>query len=221
RIRATRSRTRGIYGDGVYGDSTAQAPTYTYTAPGTYTVRLRVTDNHGSSSTSRPITISANDTPPVPVIDTPTAGSTWKVGDTISFSGHATDKQDGTEPASRLMWTVVLQHCPSNCHTHTVQTSTGASGSFGAPDHEYPSYLELQLTATDANGLSASTSVRLDPQTVDLTFQSNPSGLQLSVGTFSGAAPFTRTVIVNSQNSISAPNQSLGGTSYPVSSWSR
>jgi hypothetical protein len=141
--------------------------------------------------------------------------------DTISFSGHATDKQDGTEPPSRLTWTVILHHCPSNCHTHIVQTSACvASDSFGAPDHEYPSYLELQLAATDANGLSASTCVRLDPQTVDLTFLSSPSGLQLSVGTFSGAAPFTRTVIVNSANSLSAPDQLLGGTAYVFSSWS-
>jgi hypothetical protein len=38
-----------------------------------------------------------------------------------------------------------------------VQTFTGvASGSFGAPDHEYPSYLELELTATDSGGLTGS-----------------------------------------------------------------
>jgi hypothetical protein len=29
-----------------------------------------------------------------------------------------------------------------------------ASGSFTAPDHEYPSYLELRLAATDSGGLS-------------------------------------------------------------------
>jgi PKD repeat protein len=210
-----------LNGDGVYGDSTAVKPTYTYTTPGTYTVRLQVTDNHGASSTSQPITISANNTPPTPVIDTPAASLTWAVGDSIPFSGHASDTQDVTEPASRLSWSIILHHCPSDCHTHLVQTFSGvASGSFPAPDHEYPSYLEIQLTATDAQGLSASTSVNLNPQTVDLTFQSSPSGMQLTVGTFTGAAPFTRTVIVKSMNSISAPNQSLGGTSYVFSSWS-
>jgi PKD repeat protein len=155
------------------------------------------------------------------VIDSPPPGSTWIVGDTIAFSGHASDSQDGTEPAARLSWTVTLFHCPSNCHTHPLQTFSGvAGGSFTAPDHEYPSYLELKLTATDAQGLSASTSIQLNPQTVDLTFQSSPAGAQLTVGTFTGAAPFTRTVIVGSANSISAPNQSIGGTSYVFSSWS-
>ena len=210
-----------LNGDGVYGDSTAVAPTFTYTTPGTYSVRLQVTDNHGASGTSQPVTISVNNTPPVPLIDDPPASTTWKVGDVIPFSGHADDTQDGTEPASRLSWALILHHCPSNCHTHGLQTFTGvASGSLTAPDHEYPSYLELQLTATDAQGLSASTSINLDPQTVDLMFQSSPSGMQLTVGTFTGPAPFTRTVIVNSANSISAPNQSLAGTAYVFTSWS-
>ena len=57
-----------------------------------------------------------------------------------------------------------------------------AGGSFPAPDHEYPSYLELVLTATDAGGLSTRQPGRLDPRTVDLTFASNPPGLQLAVG---------------------------------------
>ena len=57
-----------------------------------------------------------------------------------------------------------------------------ASGSFVAPDHEYPSYLELRLTATDSGGLTDTKSVRLDPKTVELSFRSDPAGLQLTVG---------------------------------------
>ena len=57
-----------------------------------------------------------------------------------------------------------------------------ASGSFVAPDHEYPSYLELELTATDEDGLTHTVVRRLDPRTVNLTFDTVPSGLQLTVG---------------------------------------
>ena len=117
----------------------------------------------------------AGNQPPTPVIDTPTAGTTWKVGDTISFTGHATDPEQGTLPASALSWRLLIQHCPSNCHSHTIQTWPGvAGGSFAAPDHEYPSYLDLELTATDAGGASQTTTRRLDPQTVVLTFASSP-----------------------------------------------
>ena len=95
----------------------------------------------------------------------------------ITFSGHATDAQSGTLAASALTWSLVLQHCPSTCHEHPLQTFAGtASGSFVAPDHEYPSHLDLRLTATDSGGLTNTTSVRLDPQTVDLTFGSTPAG---------------------------------------------
>src|SRR5262249_26263379 len=46
-----------LNGDGVYGDSAAVSPSYTYTSAGTYTVRLKVTDSHGASTISAPITI--------------------------------------------------------------------------------------------------------------------------------------------------------------------
>jgi glucose/arabinose dehydrogenase len=50
-------------GDGAYDDSTQVSPTYTYTNPGNYTVRLRVTDADGASGTDS-LTISAANTPP-------------------------------------------------------------------------------------------------------------------------------------------------------------
>jgi hypothetical protein len=96
-----------------------------------------------------------------------------------------------------------------------------ASGSFVAPDHEYPSYLELRLTATDSGGLTDTTSVRLDPKTVELSFESDPAGLRLTVGSASGTTPFSRTVIVGSKNSLSAPSpQLIGGSNYEFTSWS-
>ena len=95
-----------------------------------------------------------------------------------------------------------------------------ASGSFPAPDHEYPAYLEIRLTATDAGNLTHQTSVSIQPQTVDLSFQTVPAGRQLSFGTFTGTAPFTRTVIVGSANSLSAGDQMLNGTQFTFSSWS-
>jgi glucose/arabinose dehydrogenase len=209
-------------GDGAYDDSTAAQPTYTYTAAGTYTARLRVTDSQGAPDVSDPLTITAGETPPTATISTPAPGTTWRVGQTISFSGSATDAQDGGLPAAALSWSLILHHCPSNCHTHPLQSFSGvASGSFSAPDHEYPSHLELRLTATDSSGLTDTESLLLNPQTVVLTFQSQPAGLQLVVNGNSQAAPFTRTVIRGSTNSVSAPTpQAQGARSYVFSSWS-
>jgi hypothetical protein len=158
----------------------------------------------------------------VPAIGAPTGSTTWAVGDVIGFSGSATDAEDGALAASRLSWTLIVNHCPSTCHQHTVQTWNGlASGQFTAPDHDYPSSLELRLTATDSAGASASTSVTLQPKTVALSFASVPTGLQIVVNATAGTAPFSRTVIQNSNNTVSATSpQVLGGTTYTWSSWS-
>ena len=68
------------------------------------------------------------------------------------------------------------------CHTHAIQDYVGvASGHFVAPDHEYPSHLQLSLTATDAAGLSTTKTMRLNPKTASVTLASAPSGLQLSL----------------------------------------
>jgi uncharacterized repeat protein (TIGR01451 family) len=210
-----------LNGDGLYDDSSQVRPVYTYENPGTYTVRLKVTDPAGANATAM-LTITADNTPPTASIATPAPSLTWKVGDVISFSGSASDQQQGTLPASALSWKVILQHCPSNCHEHLLQTFSGvASGSFPAPDHEYPSYLELRLTATDAGGLTDMKSVSLQPQTVSLTLQTAPSGLQVAFNGTSEAAPFARTVIVGSNNTVSAPSpQTVDGVPYGFWSWS-
>jgi glucose/arabinose dehydrogenase len=211
-------------GDGGYGDAAGPTPSHTYQQPGTYTAAVRVTDSHGAQSSPATVTISAGNTSPSARIVSPTPGTTWQPGDPITFAGDAGDAQDGSLPASSLSWTITLQHCATGggCHAHPLQDLTGvAGGSFPAPDHEYPSYLELRLTATDSGGLSDSTTLRLDPRTVDLSFTSEPSGLALTVGPTSQVTPFTRRVIVGSRNSVSAPTpQALAGTDELFDSWS-
>ena len=215
-----------LNGDGTFGDATGPTASYTYTTAGVYHPSLRVTDDQGASDTAS-VTVTAGNTAPTAVIDSPTSSLTWKVGDTIGFSGHATDQQDGTLPASRLSWSLIMHHCftPTDCHTHLIQTLTDrASGSVTAPDHEYPCWLELQLTATDSGGLASTTSVRLDPKTVVLTFKSNPGGLVLSdlvVNEAPRTTPFSVTVVVGSANSVSAPSpQQFNKSTYNFVSWS-
>jgi glucose/arabinose dehydrogenase len=207
--------------DGAHDDSISATPSHTYTTAGVYTVSLKVTDSEGASSTAT-VTITADNSPPSATITAPSPTTTWAVGDTINFAGSATDDHDGSLPANSLSWSLLLHHCPSNCHTHLLQTWEGsASGSFPAADHEYPSHLELRLAATDSKGLTDTKSVRLDPKTVDITLQSRPTALKLSLNQATTTTPFTQTVIQYSTNTISAPSpQSKEGTSYEFTSWS-
>jgi glucose/arabinose dehydrogenase len=208
-------------GDGAYDDSTAANPTRTFTTNGVYAPGLKVTDSFGASSTTS-VVVAVGDMYPKVTIAAPTGSTLWKVGDVVHFSGGATDAQDGPLPASALTWDLVLNHCPSGvCHQHPVQSFVRtASGSFVAPDHEYPSSLELRLTATDSDGLASTVSVRLEPRTVGLTFRAS-AGLRIGFNSVMKPTPFTQTVIVGSKNSISAVSpQASAGRLFLFSSWS-
>ena len=208
--------------DGQFDDGNAATLSRTYQA-GSHVASVRVTDPGGASDTDS-VTIQANNTPPVAQINAPTASTTWAVDEVIDFSGSATDAQQ-TLPASAFDWELVINHCPSNCHDHVAQEfpdRVSASPGFSAPDHEYPSTLTLRLTVTDSGGLSDTESVTIDPRTVSLTLDSAPDGIQLGLNSAPAApAPFTRTVIEGSQNTVIASSpQTLGGDSYAFSSWS-
>jgi glucose/arabinose dehydrogenase len=211
-----------LNGDGVFGDSASPNPSYTYGTAGAHTVSVRVSDPLGAKNVAS-VTITAGNTPPVPNISAPSPQLTWRVGDTISFSGSASDAQDGALPPSALSWRFETVHCPTvdTCHTHPGETFDGVtSGSFVTQNHEYPSNLRLYLTATDSGGLSQTTFVDLYPQTSTLTLASDPAGATLALGSTTGVAPFSTTVITGGLQSISAPDQTIGGQAYVFAGWS-
>jgi glucose/arabinose dehydrogenase len=211
-------------GDGLYGDSTVPKPTRTYTTPGTYRVRLRVWDPDDAMD-SESIDITVGNNPPVPTITTPVPPLGFAVGDVVTFAGGAVDAEDGSLPASSLMWTLDIKHCPGvggECHTHEVEAYEGvAEGSFVAPDHEIPSHLVLRLTATDSGGLSASVEIALEPRTVTLLLDSVPRGLVLGTRDQADPTPFERTTPVGSTTQVSAPSpQTFDGKEYHFVAWS-
>jgi glucose/arabinose dehydrogenase len=209
-------------GDGTV-DATGATPSHTYQDAGNFDAKLTVTDAEGASDTDV-VEITPGNTPPVAKIERPISTRTWRVGAEIPFSGSASDEQDGALAPAHLSWSLILHHCDTSggCHTHGVQDFSGvAGGTFVAPDHEYPSYLELRLTATDAGGLTSTRSVRLDPKTVRLRFASRPTGAKLVAGSTGTRTPFTRTVIVGSTNSVSAPARIVSdGQGYRFRRWS-
>lgn len=209
-------------GDGQFDDSTVVAPGFTYSTDGDVVVSVRVSDDQGLSGAAA-VVIHVGNLAPEPVIVTPGEALAWKVGDVIQFTGIATDSEDGVLPDSAFAWSVVLLHCHelSSCHEHVVQEWEGVDGgSFVAPDHEYPSFLDLHLTVTDSNGLSTHVVRRLSPQTVTIHFASSPAGVPLLVGTETTRAPFQMIAIVGSTMTISAPKQrTIDGVTYRFLAW--
>ena len=97
-------------------------------------------------------------------------------GQPVSFSGRATNPQDGTLPASSLEWFVLLHH---NLHTHPAAGPfTGVdNGSFVPnPDDEtdHDIYYGIYLTATDSAGLKHTTMRKVKPITRNLTLATAP-----------------------------------------------
>jgi glucose/arabinose dehydrogenase len=208
-------------GDGDFDDAATATATKTYDTKGTVTARLRVVDGQGAADTAE-VTIKPGYSPPTATITAPGSGTRWRVGDAIGFAGTATDAEDGALPGTAYDWTVIMHHCPGGgCHEHQITHFTGASGTFNAPDHEFPAWVEVRLTVTDADGLTATASRRLDPRTADITVAGSPAGLTLGLQDISGTAPLTRTSIVGSTVSVAAPQPQVLSTGlYQFSSWS-
>jgi hypothetical protein len=78
-------------------------------------------------------------------------------------------------------------------------------------------YWDVTLTATDSGGRSASTTVRVDPRTVQITIATSPSGLQVVYGGQTGTSPMTVAAMVGGTRTIFAPSPQ--GTAQ-FSSWS-
>ena len=75
-----------------------------------------------------------------------------------------------------------------------------------APDEADENYLEIVLTATDSGGLSGTSSVFLQPQTVQITLATNPSGLQVVYSGTTYSTPNSRTAVVGSKRTLNAPS---------------
>ena len=185
-------------------------------------VRLRVTDSSGTSrDTSTTVVVGSA---PEATIDTPSLSTPWSVGEQVGFSAHADPtSRTAISRRSAFQWSFFLHHCytPSDCHPHHLQDLPGPSGSFVAPDHEYPARLELRLTVTDGDGIEDTESVTIDPRTAELHVQTDPPGLELAVGNAVATAPFTQTVIAGSKTPLIASSpQTVDDTTYEFSQWS-
>ncbi|MDQ3705404.1 MAG: NPCBM/NEW2 domain-containing protein [Chloroflexota bacterium] len=185
-------------------------PTNDLEAPSIYTVTVKgepggVRDVDGLLLYQDAVwSFTANFRPSV-VIERPSSDLRVKVGDVVTYTGSATDPENGPLPPSALDWNVLIQHCPDgHCHSHPLQESQGSTGTFVVPDHGDDSYIEVVLTARDNDNLTRSASVEVQPQTVQITLTSSPPGLQLVYDSFVGTTPFTRTAVISSTHSLRA-----------------
>ncbi|MFN8443817.1 MAG: metallophosphoesterase [Caldilineaceae bacterium] len=117
-------------------------------SPGEHVITASVTDGDGNSNSAQiGLTIIALDNLPAVTITQPTDHQTFTQGEAITFSGSATDPQDGDVTAS-LLW------------SSNVQGPIGEQGSFTKSDFHAGEH-RITAMATDKDGHSGSSQITI------------------------------------------------------------
>jgi glucose/arabinose dehydrogenase len=193
--------------------------------------RVIVSNSFGSAtSAAATLTVTANQPPsPTFTIDAGLTNGRFIAGQAITFSGSATDPEDGALGASRLTWRVdyITSIASGNpvIRPFVPEFSGQAGGSF-IPATTGPYTLtdvayRVVLTATDSNGAATTITRDILPNTAQLTVTTSPAGLQITVDGQPFTGPHTFASVVGFVRPIGAPaSQTSGGTTYNFTSWS-
>lgn len=213
------------FGDG--GTSTAANPTHTYTASGTYTATLTV--RNGTQTGKATTTVVVGQKPPTASI---TAPSTYSAGDTINFSGTASDPVDGTLPPYRYTWRVDLMKNGVAVPSWNTEVPgpfygpvTGiTSGSFQVPTDpsQVPgSSYRITLTVTDSHGLQTVVTKDITPITTSWTVKDPTAGTGYFVDGAWHTGTYTTQDVVGVQHVLTGqPLATVNGTTrYRFSGW--
>lgn len=214
------------FGDGA--SSNGLSVSHTYSDFGTFEARLVVSDDTFTVM-SDPITIMVG-AAPVPTIQL-NRSPVFNAGEAVELQGYAVDP-DESITTDEMRWTVRFLH---NDHTHPVLTNVVGSACDGnassciatvipTTGHDFSGMtgFEVTLTATDAAGLTGSSSVVLSPNKVDVTVTTNlPAPIDLTLDQLVRTAPFTHDTLVAFEHSIIAPSVVVqNGNAYVFTSWS-
>ncbi len=204
------------------GQSSVEAnPQHTYAQSGSYQAVLTVSD--GTYSVSSSATVITIGNPPQVAVSSPLQGATFRANDVISYSGTATDTEDGVLPASAYTWTVLFHH-DDHIHPFIGPVSGQTSGQFTIPatghDFRGSTSFEIILAATDSSGIQVTSSVFIFPNKVNLTFSTLPANLNLIIDGITITASRIYDTLIGFQHAIEALNQMNGSTQYTFASWS-
>lgn len=207
-----------------FGDGTTSIevnPVKIYHQRGEYIAQLTVSDGIFSSK-SQAIKIQVG-TPPSVTINFPEGNLAYKAGDTIEYSSSAIDEFGTPIPVDNMTTEVVFHH-RDHIHPFLGPLSGIAQGSFTIPTTGEPDAdqgYEVIFTANDANGLTSSRSVRINPQTSTYTVTTQPEGLHIFLDGIRTTSPFTTEGVVGFERTISTTQtQVLNGINYEFSHWS-
>lgn len=208
---------------GVEGDadtSTDVAPTWTYTEDGSYLVTLTVTDVGGKTSQATHQVVVGSTAPTIGEIKV--SQTKYNAGDTITFSTTASDADDGILGSDDYEWTVIFHHAD---HIHPfAEGIVGTGGSVTIPRDAHnvdTTYYEVVVTVTDSSGLTATKSVNVYPNLVELQFGSNDPDAVYTIDGVPHKGIYTETGVVGVERVVGAlPTQFVNGKKLVFGAWS-
>lgn len=207
------------FGDGT--TSTEANPSHTYTERGSYTVELQVSDGEHTAN-AVPVVIQAGE-PPQVTIGAPADGSTYVAGQEITYNAHAIDSAGFDMNDGDIVTDVIFHH---QTHTHPfLDNFVGRSHTFTIPDTGEASaetWYEIRTTATDEAGVSDTESINIYPETTQMTYATQPEGLEIRLDGVPHTGPHTIEQVVNFRRELSAPATQIGpgGEVYSFKGWS-
>jgi hypothetical protein len=204
----------------------ATSSTYTIsqtTASSAGNYRVRVSNALGTVlSNNAQLTITSANSLPVAEIITPAIGALYRAGDVISFSGNATDNEDGTLSASQFTWFVDFHH---DTHHHDgPPAATGVtSGTFTIPTRGETSdnvWYRIHLVVTDSQGGSTAVYRDILPRKSVISLSTQPAGLSLKIDGQVVISPVSITSVENLERSIGVVSpQVMNGKIYVFEKW--
>lgn len=163
-----------------FGDGTTSSdphPTHVYSTAGVYTASLTISETTTPfASGTVEVVITVGHSPPVATITSPVDDSEYRIGDTIAYSGFATEAGLPIDP-SQLSWELRTHH---HEHVHYDTLPNGAGGSFVVDEHGDDVRFELCMTATVSGTLTDVRCVDLFPVEGSVTLLSEPTGMRIS-----------------------------------------
>ena len=177
----------------------------------------RITNTEGSVDTApATVDVTTNQRPVLNIVR-PTAQTSYRGGQAITFSATATDPEDGPLPDDQTQWRVVFHHAS---HTHPAQDwQTGRSGTFVVPQVGETAtnvWYRIEFRAEDSAEFPQTDFVDVFPRLQPLTLRTDPPGTELNVNGTLVQPPVAVDAVEQLQQIVVAPLRRWRGDSLFV-----